>query len=127
MTRFNKFATAVVAAFSFGAAAIVAAPAAKAQTHGSLDYKYGYTWGLVVNTCSMYRTGAIGHSDFTGFLEIASNLDETPTRSINRKILSNFVDMKRRNKPLAFCRPVVQRIFTEAQAPSPYQSADLLY
>ena len=100
---------------------------AKAQTRGSWDYRYGYTWGLVVNTCSMYRTGVIGHSDFTGFLEIAMRLDKTPNKSINRKVLNNFEDMKRRNKPLAFCGPVVRRIANEAQAPQPYQSADLLY
>ena len=100
---------------------------AKAQTSPNWAYEYGYSFGFVVTTCALYRQGSIGHSDLTGYLKIARSLDDTPTKSINRKILSNFDDMERRNQPLAFCRPVVRGIFTEVQASSPYQSADLLY
>lgn len=90
-------------------------------------YEYGYNYGLLAESCTMFMFGHVSEEYLAQTARyVRDNEDLKPY--FKTKIAENFTGMTEEDKNTAVCNPIVQRVLRPSTQPSNgYRRADNWY
>ena len=90
-------------------------------------YEYGYNYGLLVESCTMFMFGHVSKEYLAGSARYVKNNEDLPSM-FKTKIATNFAEMAEERDDTAKCNPTIQRVLRPTTQPSNgYRRADNWY